>query len=792
MNVIKYLKKLIIIVILLTLCVSDIAASPRLERGTFRYGFSPRIKRNSWGIVGFQAINPDSKDINVEVRLIDSVRGAINHNTVFVEEIYIPPKTIINYKVPMKTETAEEYSLELFANDKQVGKVDSFLISLISGNSEYMPILNDSLDISLGSFITTKEFKGLYSLSLFTVKTPPKPWSLLKKSAALIVLQPDFSKYSNDTFQAILDYVYQGGNIIFADPLGVIAAAKTPLVDLLPVIPTNMRKISNIKSLNNMIPEFKNFPKPVNFLESIPIGNGVTFLEDNSMPLFRWKKYGLGTSRFSAIPIIKDSFKNNVVWCKLLKIFFAHQVISNDLATSLPVLEEMTGFTVPSVDVVKSIFLTYFIIILVPLGLGFYFKRTGIAWILTGFLTILFSIYVLMLANKQHSSKEGVFVSFIEATLPGVNVSPAEGWYSIFSTSDKSIIVEAKNNNTLLSSIPPPDTIMSIFQTKGTFGGGKGGAEPTEVKLKNGVPAITGLTLNANMSRYFYGIYGFSDKNYYDSPVLVYKKDGLFFEKWNIPSTLKPIDAWIQFVNGGKALSIKNGAIVDSNLGNQLLSTDNTMNALHTFVDKGWKHSTPALIIVENASKTLLDFPDDVIAHGKRIVAIPLIEKSEEPVITIPPQSILLLPGDTSSRLVMNGNDLKKSIITRTATDYVFTFQLPPLFSQVVAENITINCSIINEGGNIRVNPQLFRGKFFGKNFIKKEIIKGEVQADGSYLFKDVSNVIVDGKGAIGLDIKLDRKDLPNTERMRVNKWSMDKLEIKIQGRIPNIESFKF
>lgn len=818
-------RNFLLLLLLFVVCF-PLAAKPIVDRASLRYGFSPRIKRYSWGVLGCRIQNPDSKAYNVEIRFVDATRGAINHKTVFADTVYIPPKTVIHYKTPVMTEDAEEYSLEIFVDGKQQKKVDSFIISLISGTSSYLVILNDSDDVSLGAFATSPEFKGQYALSNFMARNPPAPWTLIKKAACVVIVRPDYSKYSTEAYQAVLDYVQQGGNVIFADPQGAMEASKTPLSVLLPVSPIRFRKVTTMDPMSKLFPEFKSFKKPVDFLEAAPLGDGVNFLEQGGMPVFRWKKFGLGTCRFSAVPITSDAYATSDVWRKVLAFFLANQVISNNLSTAVPALDEMTGFSVPGIDKVRNIFFIYFLLMIIPLGLGIFLKRTGLAWMITGVITVCFAVFILKYAASSHSKQSGTFLSFIETAVPGITASPGEGWYGIFSTSDAEITIKAENEQTTLSAVPPPDNIMAMFKNAANKGGlgARSFTTPTEVKGKNALREIHNLKLNSNASRQFYASYNAIDAGSFNSPVLKYKKDGYELEKWTVPEGMKPYAAWLQFANGIIPLVVNNNQVSMSSASGGMFSSDTTLLSVQNFMLKGWKHSSPIMVLVENSEKTHLDLPKDITAHGKKITAVPVTEVSEETTITVPAESVLMTAGDTSTRLVMNGNEIKKDIVSRSDSDYVFRYQLPPVFAGMKAEKIELDFKYLNDGGNVEVKPVLVVGQILDKKFVPKQTgqaknkpasqpkkkrrkkrhrksamkesrivgIQGKKEGN-TYVFNDVKDCLRNGTGFIALKIKIKRKNLPMGERLRANKWSLEKFGIKVTGAIPeSAPPFKF
>lgn len=812
--------KLLLFFLFLITC--SLYAKPKVDRGSLRFGYSPRLKRYSWATLAFKLANPDKKSYDIEVRFVDDKKGAVAHRTVFADIVTVPPETQIYYKTPVMTEISESYHLEVFVDGKQQVKGDPFIVTLIPGSVSYMVILNDSDDVLMGAFVRSKRFKGQYFVSNFTSSNSPTLWNSIRKTTAIIVIRPDLKKYSSETFRAILDYVHQGGNIIFIDPETVIEAAKTPLAVLLPVKPLRIRKIHSLPELAQKFPSFKGFKQPVDFLESVPVGDGVNFVEDDGMPVFRWKKYGLGTCRFSAIPITQNSYENDEIWQNILSFFIAHQEISNDLEKAVPALDEMTGFAVPGIGFVRIIFLIYFVLIIVVLSLGRWKKRTGLAWLATAGLTMVFSGVIMKIASTSHSKKSGTFLSFIETEIPGKTASNAEGWYGIFSTADRKITIKAKNEQTSLSAIPPLGTITALFNKKPGFAA-KGFVAPTEVKKINGIPVINNLVLNSNSSRQFFATFEKSSIEDFLKPEIVYEEDGFKLKDWVVPDNLKPVAAWLQFANGIVPLKIKDTKVFLDTSARGVFSSDTSLISIKDFMLEGWKHSSPMLILIEDSTKNLLDLKGDIISHGKKMIAVPVKETCKDKSISIPPQSILLNPAGTSSRTIFQGNRISSELVSRGDNEYIIKYQLPPMFAGLKADKIVIDFQYINDGGNVEVKPLLVVGKIIDNKFVPKYVdkqtvnikpvtvkntkrkkkrrkrravvsrqiiktigIEGELQ-NGEYVFNDVGECLVNGEGFFILRINLKNKNLPIGEKLRANKWNIKKLDIKIKGTIPNI-----
>ncbi|MBN1863837.1 MAG: hypothetical protein JW808_02935 [Victivallales bacterium] len=782
-----------LICLAVTLLVSGflLQARPEVDRGGLRYGFSPRIKRFSWANLKFRVVNPDPVACDVEVRFVDSYRGAIGHKNVFTENVHVPAMTTVNFSSQVMSEDSEEYRLESFVDGIQNTRSDSFMVSIIAGDSQYITILNDHDDVSLGAFSMLPRFKGAYYTTSFSAKDPPGTWELLKKSACVVVLRPDFSRYSPEAFQAILDYVCQGGHLLFADPEGAAEAYYTPLAELLPVVPLRFRRISGLESLSAIYPDFSTFCHEVSFLEALPLGEGVTILEERGIPVFRWKKFGLGTSRFSALPLTADSLGAN--WPDIFEASVYVPKVVVELSEAVPALDEMAGFVVPGIEALRKIFLVYFVLVALPIGLGIYFRRTGIAWFTTAFATIALTAYILKAAAAGHSEEKGIFLSFIETTVYGPSSSPGDGLYGIFSTSDGKLSVGTKIKSALLSCIPPPDNIMAMYQKAGEspFSTGSAFTPPTEVYTAEGVSRIKDMSLNSHGSRQFYASYNSLPDEYFVLPELSYEKDGFKFASWKLPDAFNPDNAWLQFPNGVVPLDISAGEIILSPT-SKAPSSDATLLAVQRCVKEAWRRGSPFLMLVENSQENNVLLPGDVISNGKRLSIIPLRERASGRFLTVPPQSILISAGDTSTRMIMLGNAFKRGLLARSDSDYIVRFQLPPVFMSLKAERVVVEMKVLNEGANVSLTPVLMKGSLLENKFHADGEKAGKLE-DGKYVFSDVGDFIRNGTGFINVKVGLKRTNLPIGEALRANTWTMDSFDISVSGSMPeNIASFEF
>ena len=763
---------------------------PAVSNLTIRMGTSPKILRYSWATMTAHLKNPDSKEAVVQMRLVDNLKGVYGQHTVFSDIVTIPPHTKIHYSSIVQIENAEEYFLKIFYKGKQIGKTASALIKIASNKGHYIPIFNDDDNINLGTFRDLQGFKDRYVPSFFYATTPCNKWSLLRKVPFIIMVHPDFSKYSAQKYQALINYVNEGGSIIFVNPECVKEATETPLAPILPVIPLRMEKISLLPEMKALIPSFKRFSSPVNFLKSAPQGDGITILTSKGFPILRIKKIGMGNCVFLAVPAIEDVYNSKEEWKSILDYLFTSRKLYNDPEKVEAVLNEMTGFTVPNQSAVQWIIVLYFIILAIPLGIGIYYRKTGIAWIAGGVSALIFTITLFYISLSEGNVHKKDFLSFIEIIAPYADTMPGIGYYGIMSASDKTVTIKANSSKTLFSSLPPAETRMFLP------GQGLNHQSILDVKRVDGLSEIYNLNLPVNAPRDFYAEFASTGSQTvkYLSPRLIYNGEKRKFSNWNIPKGVNPEAAWLQFPSGSMQLTLKNG-IISENRGGDVFHSDIIQESIKQFTNDGVRHSDPLLILLQNVDKTSTFNFKNTIIHGRRIIAIPVTQVFETADTTIHHDEISLLPATSSSRLIMDGNKIKPSIFSRSDNDYTFLFQLPEYTSEFKPKKIKCEFSYANDSKNIEITPFLLRKTEYLKEknaspidrtVMKMEQVPFEKNEHGIYTLSLPDGIIDKNtrSGTIGIQIKIKDKTIPLGAQRKNNTWRIKKFNITIDCKI--------
>jgi len=830
----------------------ELVAAPSVSRGRISIGFSLRLFRFSWGEFSCFVENPDPTPHKIMVRVLagDDNFGQQQTN-VFSDMLVIPPQTEMNYRSPIMVETAESYRVEVFIDGRQQGTSEELLIKTIPSKSTQIAILDEG-EVSIGAYTQLDSFKNEYFSCTMNSRTLPEQWELLAPFAAIVVMQPDLSQYSSRQVRAFVDYVRQGGTVIFADPAALFKLAESPWAELLPVRPLKLRKVWDIPSLaaSSFLSGFKGWPEPgVDFLESEAKGQGIDLLRHEGFPLFRWKKYGLGICRFSAIPIDEKIFKDPKERANLLHFLLGTQKLCPEPERYNSCLDEMTGFPIPRAGVLRSIFISYFIILGVLLSGGLYTRKTGIAWVASALAAILMTFYVLDRAKAEVRQK-GKMLSMIDFSVYGGATTPTETYCSIFSDSNAVLDLGAASENTLLSGIPPnTNSYIPIFMQglnmsdDGTEGRSRKQsrfkiAKKLDIqRLPNGLAILPSLNISTNTTRQFrlQGTQNLKPVSW-EQPKLLYGKDGPLMAPWQVPAGIKFDQAFLLFPGGLRQLAGNGRTLSDS--GKETgFQPDSLLRELQGCLEYAYRTPSPCLALVDKNPSPPLEIPGGASCQGRRITLFPLSESCTEENIVIDRKQVLLTPGDSPTGMIMDGNRFKQNPNINGAMSYSFKFALPPQFSSIEPEEIVVRFDYRSQGGGITVRPLLLlqaeqknladdeRDSLSGsagtetakpgkpapkkpvpasKPPVKKAApkvpvpppsnlppsIAGKELSPGVFVFSgaDLKRVInpSTGTGVLMLDAQEGEGGISETQRLRgVDKWEPVDLGVSLKGRLP-------
>ena len=778
--------------------VSVLHALPALSKSSIKVGMSPRVQKNTWAALTCTIDNPDSKSYEGYLRLVDE-GSFMGRRTVFSENLTIPANASLKYGADIMVEDSGNFHVELYIENKRVPGVDPVVIQTMNEKEEQFCVLNDSPDVSMGAVNQLDAFKKKCFQLQLSYKEVPLHWSSLKSFLAIIVLRPDFKSYSSRQYRAIIDYVRQGGIIIFADPAGALEAVKTPLAELLPVNPLRIRKITGLQSVKKIFPEFKEWGEanPVEFLESYPRKNSLVWLKERQFPVFCWKKAGLGESRFSAVSLSGDVFEKTGSWEKTMMFFLNHQSRLADTRKISGCLDEMTGYTVPGVGVVKTVFFWYFLFLALITGAGIYFRKGNIAFAGAVILSLIVTFCVFGMVSSGTAKNTSMLVSSVEARYPAGDTRAVDAYYGIFSRKDATETFMCKDENTRFSAIVPGFSRMfaSIGDDSAKGLMGKKTTDPVEVLCAYGIPQVFKLNIRTSTTRQLNAMFSVDvpADNEIPLPEITYTGKGFSFKEWQCPRDLKYDFAFLAFPGRIMPLGGRAGKLsYNPDINESFFRGDNIMVSLADSLRFGFKTLKPCIALV-NTGETSMKFNDS--GYQSRIINfIPVRENFENENIYVGPESIVLSAADSSSRAIIPGNELLSQIYSQSSADYKIFFKLPPVYSMMIPEEIDVKLVYFNDAMSVSVVPKLLfssgqpevANKTGGKGMSERQI-SGERKSNTEYVFaKDLDKVInpYSCEGVLVLCVNLGNADTSMSEKLRANKWLLKELSIGVKGRL--------
>jgi hypothetical protein len=270
------------------------------------------------------------------------------------------------------------------------------------------------------------------------------------------------------------------------------------------------------------------------------------------------------------------------------------------------------------------------------------------------------------------------------------------------------------------------------------------------------------------------------------SPRATIGPKGIDLEPWTVPGKLEPEAAWLLLPNGIERLDTAGGTIRRREGSSAILGTGPVEDALRAFLKENNASSCAALALVENSAYPEIHASKRTINHGKRITLLPIRLAASGGTISLSSGWFTIRPANSTTRLIMRGDAFLPKITTRADSDYLVAFEAPPVFSSIKPKRIKIALKYFNKGGNISVTPRLVVTKRDAKGGVSVlSPIKGEVGTDGSVAFDDPLQAFSNGTGFIALEVRLKNKNLPIGETIKANTWSVERLDIQVEGEMP-------
>ncbi|MBO4649324.1 MAG: hypothetical protein J5806_14340 [Lentisphaeria bacterium] len=787
-------KKTIAAALLLT--AAGAGAAVQVSEGKILLGNSFQIPNSAIADFECRITNPDPKPHRVMIRLRpDHQYGSVNINS---PEIRIPPRTTTMIRFPVQLSNDEKYQFSVYQDGSRrpESTINNCSVKIPENRVGMVGILNDDGDAPGGFKQNRFLYRSLAPVS-FRAGSLPDHGRCYQLLHALIVCRPDFSQYTSEQYTAILEYVANGGLLVFADPEGALAAASTPLAELLPVIPLGIRMIPVPDQLAGGNPRKETNPPEIKFLDSIPKNDrkGAAVFSLSGFPVLYECRYGLGTVRFLAFAPVQENFPPR---SKLADLFTAWLLNGPEPQQSFfsfrEPLDQLTGFPVPATSSVRNLLILYFAVLLAILFFGFRWKHHGGAW-LACTLAALVLTGALLLAVNRTLGKRGAMAAvlrIVNAQLPGTGYSCV----SVYAPAAMETTVRGNGPCSLFEALPirSGPGMYSPFQNLN--------ASPLDLRsIEGGAMEIRNLNLAARTSRQVLEHPASAappdTKSGWTVPKFFLNAEGIRMEPWKVPDPARAEAAFVLFPNGSKPAELNpDGTCVMKNHDSAI--ADPLLENLRKAMEKSYAKKYPAVVIVSGdkihhagveekfsqQGKTLTVYPGDLIAESKSVL--------------IPGELLALTPPDTASKLAVISGRINSQHSLQPGMQITINLNRPDGLSlPAVFTSALVRVSISN---NDKIEPvvKLFPSRNVelpGKKAKSRKVVElhGKKVKDGEYLFT--------GDEVKGLFARMEPATLTVEGRSRQTKrgdadlttgnWSLLDLQVELRGKIEPINQEK-
>lgn len=762
----------------LLLTMLPLAARVSVTEGKIQLGSSPQISNNAPAEFECRIVNPDPRPHRIMIRLSPGNYGSSMNSC--SPEIIVPPRSNILFRQPFFPGNDEKFTFSVFEDGVRQpnSAMNECSVKFADTRMTGVGILNDDGDAP-GGFKQNPYLNSPVFPVNFRAENLPRHSELYRTLCGLIVVKPDFTKYTAEQFAAVQEYVMNGGLLIFADPEGILAAASTPLAELLPVVPLGIRLVPSADLQRKRKNRREVNPHEIKVLDSVEkSGRKVLSVSSGSpFPLFQESRYGLGTVRVLAFAPLADNFPGDRSTADfyVAKLLNGPSLQQSFVAFREP-LDRLTGFAVPQTETVRNLLILYFAVLLVILVLGFRWKRHISAWLAGTAVAVVMTGLLLYYVNRTLGKRGALaaVLKVVNAELPG----SSRNYISLYASSAVKTTVKSGSGHNLYEMLP--------FQRFFAFSRGMDNlnASPLDLRMQpDDTMLINDMNLAARSSRQIIE-YQFAERLPYPvrkgpSPCLELSRTGLRLKPWKVPDSARAEAVFVLFPNGSQAAEISKDGICtlkshDSAIADPLIA--DIRNAL----EKSFSKRHPAVAVVSGGKIEHAGLDGSFQRQGKTVTLYPADVKAVTRDILIPTALLPLTPGDSGSRMTLDGGRLNTRYSIQSGMSISLNvnrshaLEIPGEFSDFKVK------ATISGSGRIEPVVKLSRGS--GKH---AHVITGKKTGIGEYHFTgdEVRKIFSSGKPVSvmieGIEKKTRRKD---TDYQAEN-WSLLDLQMELRGK---------
>jgi len=785
-------------------------AAPEIAGALVRFGRSPSVVSHSWAYLMYHIRNPDPKHVKIRLSLRPDHGGV----AIFEKEIELGPNAYLRGRELITPARCETYQLNIYQGKIRVAHDKIFARYSQVQYRDRLFVVNDSEDWhGTGGLVKRKGLVAKVEVTTLPARDLPHHWLGYGESRAVLAAAPDFDDMTAMQYTALVDFVQRGGTLIFLYPEGVLAAADTPLRELLPVTPLRVRLIEELPALDEWGRAYHAEtqgrkgkeakaatpratladPEGIAFLESVPAGDGVTTLSHSEFPVCRWGRRGLGTVGVFAVDpgtkLIRDSACYVPIWNHLLTWARSPFVLCHPRnAETLPrLLALLTGFEIPDASLVQGLLVGYLSVLGLVLGAGFVLRKHTAAWIAATALGVVMTVGIFKVAAARNAKHAAQSVSIVDLAASTNRHLSGHTVMSMFSKKDCRPTLAESNPENCLRVLPPLSRLR---------GGQVTMASPLVVRRVGGVVTAPYVNIQALKPRIFSAVYNLPPTSVGTLPRLLFGDHPPRLTPWPLPDWAgkRGVRAYALYRNGFLRLNVKGGKCVGVDTASGMLRLDTLSSEFEEFFASRLLPD-PCLILLrpwtEKTGRLSLDL-GDFEQRGYAVDLIPLV--SEVPAagrVMIPPELIEVRTASVYSRMAGRLGQWQ-GVLTRQKAQFLeFEALLPRFLADARIDEIQVDLEVSNPGENILFDAGLTPGAISvlpsGPGLWKGAVKPGR-RKGFSYGFTglDEEQLVdrVTGRFVLLLRASQKREIEDIVESQRCNSWKITSLRVTAFGAV--------
>ncbi|MFO7820643.1 MAG: hypothetical protein R6V56_01075 [Lentisphaeria bacterium] len=782
-----------------------------------RWGVNPRVLQESWATVPFTAKNLAATPQDLVLSL--TPEGRLD-GSIWQRRLTSGPKAQFTFDVLMPMEKCEHLRVTAAHPGEKYFNVKKIPVnSQIAFRKTAFFILNDNHDIRGISNLKNRDLL-VPNLAVSQVSTENIPQSLLGYGGASVVVVLEIAPRQMDQkqIQGLRQFVKAGGTLLFADPAAALALKDTALADLLPARPLRIRPIVSLPLPDQwqpnqdagqaQRPQLLGMPNPSphavhwretpgQMLEIQPDKHATVSASIEGLPLFCWKKTGLGQAGLCTVPIFDSKVRNtrmaDMLWNHILSWQRPAPINTNALHNKplKDAASRMVGFSAPSADKIGLLIILYIVLVVLIFSLGIVLRLKLWSWLGASLVAIIITAAIFGAAFKQASDKEAQTLASININLHSKTGTISDSSLGFFSKQDLRLDLKAKNSSVRFRTPPPvPGLYGNQEKSIKSFTFVRQGARSVVKKLA--LRALEPLYLNA-----------YSEKVAGDFPEILplsATPDG-----WHLtaPKGFDKIKSdnpiYLVLPNGFLKVKQKKSREWEfSSTESDSVQLDPVHRQIEAFLRSG-NLPTPSVVTLSQVNKPLswleisggrgfqqLQKLVDVYPAYHRVAA-----DQNNPLIPLGSEAIAIEASGRGAGALYWENEWQELKIPQKAASYTLGAKLPPEFmSRMVIEQIQVEVSALDPTGKVEVKPALIVPETAGRVPAEDgmELLAPRKRNGDKYLFPELNdhNILDPVSGRVYMRLKVtNTKPASRTNALSgAGQWRIKRLKVDIKGRI--------